>query len=54
MKSHRNYLNLKDRELGPVTKDKDIGFFCHPGLVIDASNGVALGYSYLKIWNRRF
>jgi len=52
--SHRNYLNLKDKELGPVGNDKDIGFFCHPGLVIDASNGVALGYSYLKIWNRAF
>ena len=52
--SHRNYVNLKDRALGPVGNDKDIGFFCHPGLVIDASNGVSLGYSYLKIWNRAF
>ena len=52
--SHRNYINIKDRELGPVGNDKDIGFFCHPGLVIEASNGVSLGYSYLKIWNRSF
>jgi len=52
--SHRNYLNLKDKELGPVGNDKDIGFFCHPGLVIDSDNGVPLGFSYLKLWNRDF
>lgn len=51
---HRNYLDENDKELGPIGNDKDIGFFCHPGLVINAANGVALGYSYLKIWNRRF
>jgi len=49
---HRNFLNKGDKELGPLGNDKDIGFFCHPGLVIDSSNGVAIGYSYLKIWNR--
>ena len=51
---HRNYLNEDDGELGPVTKDDNIGFFCHPGMVINAANGVAMGYSYLNIWNRRF
>lgn len=51
---HRNYLNEEDGELGPVTKDNNIGFFCHPGIVINAANGVAMGYSYLNLWNRRF
>lgn len=51
---HRNYLDEKDKELGPVGNDKDIGFFCHPGMVINAANGVSLGFSYLKIWNRKF
>lgn len=51
---HRNYLNEDDGELGPVTKDDNIGFFCHPGMVINAANGVAMGFSYLNIWNRRF
>ena len=54
---HRNYLNLKDREIGPMgydTGETGIGFLCHPGLVIDSSNGVALGFSYLKIWNREY
>ena len=52
--SHRNYLNVKDKDLGPVGNNKDIGFFCHPGMVINASNGVSLGFSYINIWNRRF
>lgn len=51
---HRNYLNIKDKELGPIGNDSGLGFLCHPGLVIDASNGVALGFSYLKLWNRDF
>ena len=50
--SHKNYLSKRDEELGPVGNNNDIGFFCHPGLVVDTSNGVALGFSYLKIWNR--
>ncbi len=51
---HRNYLNLKDKELGPIGNDSGIGFLCHPGLVIDVSSGVPLGFSYLKLWNRDF
>jgi hypothetical protein len=50
--SHKNYLSKSDKELGPVGNNFDIGFFCHPGLVVDAANGVALGFSYLNIWNR--
>ncbi|MEI7942834.1 MAG: IS4 family transposase [Candidatus Riflemargulisbacteria bacterium] len=49
---HRNYLSEKDKELGPVGNNIDIGFFCHPGIVIDTINKVALGFSYLKLWNR--
>jgi len=51
---HKNFLNIKDKELGPIGNDSGIGFFCHPGLVVDSSNGVALGFSYLKLWNRDF
>ena len=28
---HQNYLNLKDKELGPIGNDTGIGFLCHPG-----------------------
>lgn len=51
---HRNYLNLKNKELGPIGNDSGIGFYCHPGLVIDPSSGIPLGFSYLKLWNRDF
>ena len=50
--THRSYLSTNDKDLGPVGNNIDIGFFCHPGMVVDASNGVALGFSYLKLWNR--
>lgn len=29
-----------------------MGFFLHPGLVLDALNGTPYGYSAVKIWNR--
>ena len=49
---HRNYLKQSDPELGPVGNNKDIGFFLHPGYVINSESGVALGFSYVNIWNR--
>jgi hypothetical protein len=51
-KHHENYLSTTDEDLGPAGNNEDIGFFLHPGLVIDAEKGIALGYSYIKIWNR--
>lgn len=51
---HRKYLNQSDPELGPVGNNKDIGFFLHPGYVIDSETEVALGFSYIKIWNRKW
>jgi hypothetical protein len=35
-----------------VNKDKGLGFFLHPGLILDASEGIPYGYSDVKIWNR--
>ncbi len=49
---HIHYLNLQDGELGPTGNNMDMGFFLHPGLVIDQSTKVGLGFSYIKIWNR--
>lgn len=51
-KLHENYLSSTDKDLGPAGNNEDIGFFLHPGLVVDAEKGIALGYSYIKIWNR--
>ena len=51
---HINFLDRDDEHLGPTGNDKDIGFFLHPGLVVDAEQCIGLGFSYIKIWNRRY
>ena len=51
-RDHRNYLNMADEHLGPMSNEGDMGFYLHPGLVIDAEDGMGLGFSYIKIWNR--
>lgn len=50
--SHENFLDKSDKDLGPTTHYEDIGFFLHPGLVVDTENGLGIGFSYEKIWNR--
>lgn len=51
---HIHFLDVEDDHLGPTGNNKDIGFFLHPGLVIDAEKNFGLGFSYVKIWNRSF
>lgn len=41
-----------DPDIGPVTKDSNAGFYCHPMLVIDPEQGIPLGFSAIKLWNR--
>ena len=50
--SHEKFLKKSDPDLGTTTHNDDIGFFLHPGLVVDAENGISLGFSYMKMWNR--
>lgn len=52
--SHINYLAITDPDLGPVGNNTDIGYFLHPGLVIDTATGMSLGFSYIHIWNRQW
>jgi len=39
--------------LGKTTKSDILGFMLHSSLVIDANNTSALGYSYIKTWERK-
>ncbi len=39
--------------LGKTTKKGILGFMMHSSLVIDANAGSALGYSYIKTWDRK-
>ena len=51
-RDHQNYLDVDDEHLGPMCNEGDMGFYLHPGLVVDAEDGMSLGFSYIKIWNR--
>lgn len=52
--SHAGKLSKQDTELGPVGNNKDIGFFIHPSLVVDARTGFPLGISSIQMWNRKW
>ena len=49
-------LRLQDPHLGSVasTEKKGTGFYLHPTLVVDSEQGFPVGYSNIKIWNRKF
>lgn len=47
-------LSLKDRKLGPVGNDKNIGFFIHPVFVLERENAFPLGIADVHIWNRNW
>lgn len=42
----------EDKDIGPVRKNYNAGFFCHPMLVIDPSDQLPIGISSIDIWNR--
>ena len=52
--AHSGLLQAQDPELGPVGNNRDVGFFVHPTLVLDAASGFALGFADLYLWNRRW
>ncbi len=39
--------------LGKTSNDDVLGFMLHSSLVVDANRGSALGYSYIKAWDRK-
>lgn len=49
---HSGKLSNKDKKLGPVGNNTDIGFFIHPTFVLDAKDAFPLGLSNVYIWNR--
>lgn len=52
--NHFKGIGSDDNDIGPITNEKNAGFFCHPMLVIDAENYLPLGISYAKLWNRQW
>lgn len=51
---HSGMLKASDPHLGPVGNNRDVGFFLHPSLVLDAETGFALGFSDIYLWNRHW
>ncbi len=45
-------VKANDPNLGPVRMNSNLGFFCHPMLVVDAKSQVPLGFSYVDMWSR--
>ncbi len=50
--AHSGRLKASDSHLGPVGNNRDVGFFLHPSLVVDAESGFALGFAAVHLWNR--
>lgn len=51
LESHRGRLK-ENSGIGLVGNDKDIGFFIHPTLVVDADHNHVKGFSHVKLWHR--
>lgn len=50
LQSHQG--RLKPEGLGVVGNNKDVGFFIHPTLAVDADTGLPLGLSNIQVWIR--
>lgn len=52
MNDHHNRLQPQSG-IGVTGNNEDLGFFLHAGLVLDANNGTALGFSDIQLWHRK-
>ncbi len=50
LQAHVGRIKLED--LGVVGNNRDIGFFIHPSLVLNAATGFPLGLSDVQLWSR--
>jgi hypothetical protein len=50
---HTHSGRLKPKGLGVVGNNRDVGFFIHPSLVLNAATGFPLGLSDVHLWSRK-
>jgi hypothetical protein len=50
--AHLERIGKQDPDIGPVTRDDNAGFFCHPMLVLDPQKMIPMGVCAVKLWNR--
>jgi hypothetical protein len=51
---HLERIGKDDKDIGPVTRDDNAGFYCHPMLVVDPTNKIPIGISSIHLWNRKW
>ena len=49
---HKVRIGDEDPDIGPMANKNNIGFFCHPMIVIDPKHQLPIGISSINIWNR--
>lgn len=52
--NHLQRIGKKDKDIGPVTKNDNAGFFCHPMLVVRESDKIPIGLASIELWNRNW
>ena len=52
--NHLQRIGKKDKDIGPVTKNDNAGFFCHPMLVVNEGDKTPIGLSSIELWNRNW
>jgi hypothetical protein len=52
--SHIQRIGIKDKDVGPVTKNDNAGFFCHPMLVVKEQDKMPIGIASIELWNREW
>lgn len=52
--NHKDLFEKDDPDIGQLTKKGNVGFFCHPMLVVDPINQIPLGLSSIELLNRPF
>lgn len=51
--AHKDRINKFDSNIGRL-HDTNIGYFCHPTLVVDALHNMPIGFCSVKLWNREW
>lgn len=52
LSKHEELFDYHDSDLGQLTKKGNIGFFCHPMLVVEPTQQIPLGFSSIELYNR--
>jgi len=52
LSKHKELFDDHDSDIGQMTKRGNIGFYCHPMLVVEPTQQIPLGFSSIELYNR--